>query len=222
MPIYGDRLVFQDRKDAAALLAAKLEERYGSIFAEKGMVIVLAIPRGGVVTGDIIASHFGVKLDVVVSRKVGAPENPELAIGAVMHDGSFYPNSEIISVLGVPQQYIDEQVAAQMKEIQRRLSRFRGGSEYRLTGMTAFLVDDGIATGATMFAAINWLAGQRLKKLVVAVPVGPRDTIYRLGQIVEDVVVLQSPVIFGAVGEFYRDFAQVTDEEVMQTMRKYV
>lgn len=217
--LYG-QMFFKDRRDAAALLAAKLKEIYGEQFL-KEKPLILAIPRGGVVTGDEIAARLGADLDVVVSKKIGAPDNPELAIGAVMHDGSFFPNTDIIGALGVGEDYMKRQISEKMKEIARRLDRFRGGGEYHLAGRTVVLVDDGIATGATVFAAINWLKGQKLKKLIVAMPIGPEDTIQRLAQVVSDVVVLRAPVVFMAVGAFYNDFEQVSDDEVVAIMNKY-
>ncbi|MEM2140799.1 phosphoribosyltransferase family protein [Nitrososphaera sp.] len=213
-------MTFKDRRDAAAVLAAKLKEIYGREFS-KEKPLILAIPRGGVVTGDEIAARLGADLDVVVSKKIGAPDNPELAIGAVMHDGSFFPNTDIIAALGVGEDYIKQQISEKMKEIERRLGRFRGSREYNLAGRTVVLVDDGIATGATVFAAINWLKEQRLKKLIVAMPVGPADTVQRLKQLVSDVVVLSAPVVFMAVGAFYEDFEQVSDDEVVEIMSKY-
>lgn len=209
--------VFRDRRQAGAILAKKLQERYR--FAEKPLV--LAIPRGGVVTGDEIASRLGADLDVIVSKKVGAPGNPELAVGAVMHDGSFFPNTGIIEVLRVPQAYITQQIAEKKIEIERRLAKFRGGKDYSLEGRTVILTDDGVATGATVFAAINWLKTQKVKKLVVAMPVGPADTLERIRQIVDELVVIHAPEDFAAVGVFYEEFAQVSDDEVVEIMGRW-
>jgi putative phosphoribosyl transferase len=176
-----------------------------------------------VVTGDVIASTLGSNLDIVVSRKIGAPYNPELAVGAIMHDGIFIPNEDIIKMLNVSQEYINEQIDIQKNEIERRLKRFRGTKEYHLRPKNIILVDDGIATGATMFAVIKWLGKQHPKRLVVAVPVAPKDTFDKLKEDVkvEDVVVLRLPIAFSAVGEFYEDFSPVSDEEVIQIMNKY-
>jgi predicted phosphoribosyltransferase len=215
------RTSFRDRREAAALLAEKLQEKYGNEQLAREKPLVLAIPRGGVVTGDEIASALGAELDVVVSKKVGAPDQPELALGAVMHDGSFFPNTEIIRVLGIPESYIREQIADKRKEIARRLERFRGSSEYHLQGRTVILTDDGVATGATVFAAIAWLMEQGLKKLIVAMPVGPTETIEKLEQVADDVVVLLAPTDFGAVGAYYNDFEQVSDDEVVEIMRRH-
>ena len=214
------RKIYSDRTNAGILLAAKLQKEYGERPARDDTV-VLAIPRGGVVTGNAIAERLGIDMDVLVSRKVGAPDNPELAIGAVMHDRSFFPNEDIIRILGVPEKYIQEQLKLQEKEIDRRLVRFRGSRVYQLEGKIVFLVDDGIATGATLFAAVSWLRKQRVKKLVVAVPVGPADTIARLEKLADGVTVLQAPFVFGSVGEFYSDFSQVSDDDVVRIMAKY-
>lgn len=207
-------MIFKDRTDAAEKLAKKLE------WLKNENPIILAIPRGGVVTGDVIAKTLGVKLDVIVSRKVGAPNNPELAIGAVVHDGSFFPNSDIIDTLGIPKRYIEQEISEQLKEIDRRLIKFRGSKEYDLKGKTVVLVDDGIATGATMFVAIEWVKKQNPKRVVIAIPVGPRDTIEKLMAVAE-VVVLDVPVFFNAVGEFYDTFEQVEDYRVVEIMSTY-
>ncbi|MEO9308456.1 MAG: phosphoribosyltransferase family protein [Nitrososphaera sp.] len=205
---------FRDRVDAAQRLAKNLEG------IQNVDPVILAIPRGGVVTGDVIAKTFGLQLDIVVSRKIGSPYNPELAIGAVMHDGSFFPNSDLINSLGVTQDYIDEQIAEQLQEIKRRLTKFRGRLDYDLKNKTVVVVDDGIATGATVFATLGWIKKQNPKKIIIAIPVGPRDTVEKLRQVAE-VVVLHEPVIFGAVGEFYDSFDQVEDSQVVEIMRSY-
>jgi putative phosphoribosyl transferase len=222
------RALFLDRTQAANMLTEKLrplaeKELRGQKDSQQEQLIIIAIPRGGVITGDVIASALNAKLDIVVSRKVGAPYNSELAIGAVMHDGIFFPNSDIIERLSMPQGYIDEQISAQMKEIERRLRQFRAnkGHYYRIQGKTIVLVDDGIATGATIFAAIEWIRRQNPKELIVAVPVAPRDTVNKLRQMVDKVVVLHAPELFEAVGAFYQDFSQVSDDEVAEIMSKY-
>lgn len=208
-------MIFKDRVDAAKKLAQKL------LWLKKENPIILAIPRGGAVTGDTISSILGCKLDIIVSKKVGSPDNPELAIGAVMHDGSYFPNIEITRMLNVPESFIEEEIARQRKEIERRLIKFRGNKEYDLSGKTVVIVDDGIATGATMFVAALWVKKQKPKKLIIAIPVGPQETIIKLNQIADEVVVLQSPHIFNAVGEFYQVFDQVSDDEVQEIMDKH-
>ncbi|MGB7953557.1 MAG: phosphoribosyltransferase family protein, partial [Candidatus Nitrosopolaris sp.] len=136
-----ERVMFKHREDAAKRLADKLK----FLVKSTNELIILAIPRGGVVTGDVVASRLGAKLDIVVSRKIGAPYNSELAIGAVMHDGSFFPNEDVINMLNVSQEYIDEQISIQKQEVEPRLMRFRGSKQYHLQNKTIILVDDGIA-----------------------------------------------------------------------------
>lgn len=205
---------FKNREDAAVKLAKKLE------WIKKEDTVILAIPRGGVVTGDIMAKLLGVKLDVIVSRKIRAPNNPELAIGAVSHDGTFFPNSEIIKALNIQRQYIEKEISVQLNEIERRLVKFRGSKDYDLKGKTIVIVDDGIATGATIFVAVQWVRKQNPKKLIVAAPVAPKDTVEKLSRISE-VVVLKCPPFFNAVGEFYDEFDQVEDGRVVEIMSSY-
>jgi putative phosphoribosyl transferase len=226
-------VIFIDRRDAAEQLAKKLDWRKAETTKESiepdkisTNIVILAIPRGGVIIGDIIASNLGSRLDIVVSRKIGAPLNPELAIGAVMPDGSVYTNENIVNHLNVPPGYIDSQAKAEVREIERRLYRFRGNIEYEesLRGKTVVLVDDGIATGATILAAAKWLRSKNLcKKLVIAAPVAPpSDSILEsLKNLADEVIILHSPEPFYAVGQFYKKFPQVSDDEVIEIMQKY-
>ena len=221
-------IIFRDRIDAANKLAEELKQQLMKPeHRDSSSIVVLSIPRGGVVIGDVVADKLNVKLHVVVSRKIGAPIDPEVAIGAVMPDGTYFLNEDIILTLNVPQNYIDTQVNEQLKEIERRLISFRGSKEYdrELKGKTVVLVDDGIATGATMLSAAQWLkTKQNCQELIIAVPVAPRDTVDRLKQIVgnnDRVIVLYSPESFTAVGQFYADFGQVSDSQVKKIMKKY-
>ena len=219
-------MVFRDRIDAAEKLAEKLqwlkqEDKEGR---EKNPITILAIPRGGVVIGDIISRILDAKLDVVVSRKIGAPYNAELALGAVMPDGSFSPNENIIRMLEVSESYINAEIDAQMKEIDRRLISFRGSKEYdnNLQYKTVILVDDGIATGATILAASQWIKkNKNCKKLIIAVPVAPKDIADKVNKVADTVVVLYSPSSFEAVGQFYHDFSQVSDNQVKEIMHRH-
>jgi len=194
---------------------------------DSSSIVVLAIPRAGVVIGDVIATKIHAKLDLVVSRKIGAPIDPEVAIGTVMPDGTYFLNEDIMQTLYVPQNYIDAQVNTQIREIKRRLISFRGSMEYdnELNGKTVVLVDDGIATGATMLSAAQWLkTKQNCQELIIAVPVAPRDTVERLKQVVGNnykVLVLYSPEPFIAVGQFYGEFGQVSDVEVEKIMKRH-
>ena len=220
-------MIFHDRIDAANKLAEKLTSLLKQEQRDSSSIVVLSIPRGGVVIGDVIATKLHAKLDVVVSRKIGAPSDPEVAIGAVMPDGTYFLNEDIMQTLYVPQNYIDAQVNTQIREIKRRLISFRGSMEYdnELNGKTVVLVDDGIATGATMLSAAQWLkTKQNCQELIIAVPVAPRDTVERLKQVVGNnykVLVLYSPEPFIAVGQFYGEFGQVSDVEVEKIMKRH-
>jgi putative phosphoribosyl transferase len=212
-------MLFKDRTEAAILLAEKL--KWLKEEGPRGSLLVLAVPRGGVVTGDIVATSLGVNLDIIVAKKIGHPSNPEVAIGAVMHDGTFIPNEAILNSLDIPYEYITDSISILMKEIERRIMIFRGSKEYDLVGKVVILIDDGVATGTTLFAAIMWLKRQKLRRLIVAIPVGPKETIKKLRETVDQVIVLHSPTMFEAVGAFYEDFSQVTDDEVIEIMQKY-
>lgn len=209
----------KDRKDAGLQLA----ERLSWLKSEKedNDVIVLAIPRGGVIVADVIAKSLNAMLDVVVPRKLGAPYNPELAIGAVMHDSSSYINEYVTNTLRIEQDYITSEVDTQVKEIERRLALYRDSSKYDLEGKRIVMVDDGIATGATMMVAILWVKKQKPKMVILAVPVAPKEVTRKLSEMVDRSVVLHTPLEFGAVGEFYEDFGQISDQEVIDTLHKY-
>ncbi|MGZ5511118.1 MAG: phosphoribosyltransferase [Nitrososphaeraceae archaeon] len=220
---------FHDRKEAGLLLAQKLKlyikDAFGSE-AKKESFIVMAIPRGGVILGDIIASELNIELDIIICKKIGAENNPELAIGAVMADGSYIINEDIVNRINTSVEYISKQVEIQKKEIERRLMEFRGNQEYRnkLKDKIIILVDDGIATGATILAAVKWLKEKHCyKRLIVAVPVAPLESsiVNKLNQIADKVIVIFSPYDFAAVGQFYEHFDQVSDKEVKEIMTKY-
>jgi putative phosphoribosyl transferase len=176
---------FQSRIDAGQKIAERLIGLKLDLFGESGNqdIVILVVPRGGIIIGDIVASGLAARVDVVVSRKIGAPNNPELAIGAVMPDRSYFLNKEIVDMLNVSQDYIDIQATAQTKEIDRRLLNYRGSKEYdnEYRDKTIFLVDDGIATGETILASANWLKNkQQCRKLLIAVPVAPRSILKNL------------------------------------------
>lgn len=216
-------VLFRDRTDAAKQLAERLYWLKNEIQENKSSVVIVAVPRGGVVIGNIIASQLGAKLDLVVSRKIGAPFNPELAIGAVMPDGSYFLN-DVAEMMNVSQDYIESQIEKEVKEIDRRLIEFRGDREYynKLEDKIVVLVDDGIATGATILASAKWIKDKHnCKQLIIAVPLAPREILEDLNRAADKVIVLYTPEPFGAVGRFYHDFNQVSDDEVKEMMKKY-
>jgi putative phosphoribosyl transferase len=208
-------VLFKNRTEAGQALAAALEEFKG---AKK--TVVLGLPRGGVVVASVVAKALGLPLDVLIPRKIGAPDNPELAIGAIAGDGLVLDQG-IISALNVSEDYIRKEVARQKQEAERRAKLFRKGKlSPDWTGWTALLVDDGIATGSTMRASIAALKKMHAAKIVVAVPVGPPDTIEDLKRNVDLVVCLYTPSSFMAVGQFYDRFPQTSDEEVIEILWK--
>lgn len=215
-------VLFRDRTDAAKQLAERLYWLKNEIQENKSSVVIVAVPRGGVVIGNIIASQLGAKLDLVVSRKIGAPFNPELAIGAVMPDGSYFLN-DVAEMMNVSQDYIESQIEKEVKEIDRRLIEFRGDREYynELEDKIVVLVDDGIATGATILASAKWIKDKHnCKQLIIAVPLAPGEILEDLKRVADEVIVLHTPEPFGAVGRFYHDFNQVSDDEVKEMMKK--
>lgn len=224
--------LFKDRTQAAEELAEEIKSYLTSIgisedTEESKSLIVLAIPRGGVITGDVVASRLRCDMDIIVSRKIGAEYNSELAIGALLPDGTYFINERIANMLNTSKVYIDKQVKVQKKEIERRLIEFRGDKEYgnKLNAKIVVLVDDGIATGSTIIAAARWIKEKHnCKRLIIAVPIAPatNDTIDKLDEIADKVIILSITREFYAVGQFYENFDQVEDKEVKEIMKKYI
>ncbi len=207
---------FRDRHEAGRLLAKELAWLRG----QKNM-IVLGIPRGGVVVAYEVAKELGAPLDVYITRKIGAPHNPELAIGAVASDGTLVLDDDLVRRMGAPDDYVQEETERQRKEIERRLAAYRGSRpEPELQDKTVILVDDGIATGATVLASLRALKQRKPAQLILAVPVGPADTIKLMSQEADRVVCLYTPRIFWAVGAFYAVFDQTSDAEVIQLLQE--
>jgi putative phosphoribosyl transferase len=183
--------------------------------------IVLAVPRGGVIVGFEVAKALGIPLDVIVTKKIGAPGNPELAIGAVAEDGTFFVDEDLVRRLGVPEAYITAEVKRQRQEIQRRLVRYRGNIPYpSLKNRGVIIVDDGVATGFTLKAALRLVRSKGAQTVTVAIPVGPPDTIRELKKLADRVVCLHAPEPFYAIGQFYVDFTQTSDEEVTGLLKR--
>lgn len=203
-------MYFRDRREAGV----KLAEALGKYAGQKG--IVLGLPRGGVVVGYEIARVLRMPLDVVIVRKIGAPDNPEYALGAVAENGEVLLDHEAIRLYGVSQIYIEAEIERQKAEIERRKQIYRAGKPLRpLKDMVVIVVDDGIATGFTMRASLRAVRAETPARLVMAVPVGPPESFQRLAEEADEAICLHQPYPFFAVGQFYRDFAQVTDDEVV-------
>lgn len=203
-------MMFENRSQAGKLLSKKL----GSY--KKQEAVVLGLPRGGVVVAAEIAKALHLPLDIVVTRKVGAPENPELAIGAITEDGNGFFDQAFIESYQVDPDFLQQEIEKEKEEAHRRQLLYRAGRpSLNLKNKIVILVDDGVATGFTLKAAIASIRIKKPKKIVVAVPVGPKETICEIKQEADDLVVLENPEIFRAVGEFYQNFDQVSDDEVM-------
>jgi putative phosphoribosyl transferase len=210
----GAMSLFADRREAGARLAAALED------LADADVVVLAIPRGGVIVGEAVARALGAPLDVVVPRKIGAPGNPELGIGAIA-PGVRVLDERIVQALRVSPEYIEREIDAQEAEIDRRQQAYRAGrGPLDVRGKVAVVVDDGIATGGTAAAALRWAGARGAGEVVLAVPVAPTASIRRLRADADRIVVLATPEPFLAVGEWYDRFDQTSDAEVIASLAR--
>lgn len=207
-------LIFRDRRDAGRQLARAL-----AAYRDDPTVLVLALPRGGVPVAAEVAEALGAPLDVLVVRKLGVPGHEELAMGAIASGGAQVLNDEVVRDLRISAEAVREVAAVERQELERREASFRQGREpLAVTGRTVLVVDDGLATGATMRAAVKALRCLNPARLVVAVPVAPADTCKTLRDEADAIVCLSSPDVFFGVGEWYEDFRQTTDAEVRATL----
>jgi putative phosphoribosyl transferase len=207
--------MFRDRQHAGELLTVRL----GRYRGEPG-TLLLALPRGGVVVAAALARELMLPLDVLPVRKLGAPHQPELAIGAVAADGLVVLDQDAIDSMGIPLSEIDFAIGQERAELARREGAYREGrAPLDLTGQTVILVDDGLATGYTMLAAIRAVRQQRPARIVIAVPVAPPETLARLRPEVDEIFCVHVPKVLMAIGQFYHDFAQITDEQVREALR---
>jgi putative phosphoribosyl transferase len=208
---------FADRGDAGRRLADKLAH------LKDRQPIVLALPRGGVAVGFEIARELGAPLDLVLVRKIGVPWQPELALGAVTDGASpeIFIDRHLATRLDIPDSYIEEETARQLDEIERRRKSYcEGRPALEVAGRTAIVVDDGIATGATMRVALQALRSRGAARLVLAVPVAPPDTLAALREGADEAVCLETPIGLGAIGFYYRDFHQMSDAEVTDLLAR--
>lgn len=201
---------FKNRKVAGQKLAAALGK-----YKKAPKTIAIGLPRGGVVVAAEVAKALSLPLDIIVPRKIGAPHNEELGIGALAGD-VVWIDPEISSIVGATQEYIDQAIAKEKKEADRRLSLYRKGkSPQQFSDWTVILIDDGIATGATMKASIAWMKKMKAARIVIAIPVAPPGTLANLQKEADEVVCLFSTEGFMAVGQFYENFPQTQDSEVI-------
>ena len=202
-------VIFSNREEAGERLAAALDDLKGED------VVVLGIPRGGVVVARQVAKALDAQLDIVVTKKIGAPEEPEFAIGAVTQEGEVVLNEQAIKLLGIEPSYLKSEAARLAQEVKERTARFRGDRpSLQLKGRMVVIVDDGVATGSTVSAAVRSARRQGPSSVVVAVPVAPEEAVMELSKEADRVVCLATPEPFFAIGQFYEDFDQVQDEDV--------
>lgn len=209
-------MIFQDRRDAGKKLVPSLKK-----YAHQPDTVVIGLPRGGVVTAYEVAAGLHLPLDVIFPRKVGAPFNPELAIGAVTETGEGVFNESLIEGLRIPSEYIQETIQKEKKTAQERLNIYRKKCpKIPLEGKSVIIVDDGLATGATMKAAIQSIKAEGADRIIVAVPVAPQDTYQEIKELVDEIIVLHAPSYFMAVGQFYHTFDQTENDEVVALLQK--
>lgn len=208
--------MFKDRVEAGILLAQRLLE-----YKDKPDAIVIGLPRGGVVAAYEVAKILGLPLDIVVPRKIGAPQNQELAVAAIAEDGSLIINDELMNYLGLQLDDLQHLIETEKQESARRMKSYRAGrAPLELAGKTVILVDDGIATGATMRAALMSARSRGATSIIVAVPIAPAEVLDDIRTEVDDLICLETPEQFFGVGGFYQHFPQVEDQEVIELMRK--
>ena len=206
-------MLFKDRFDAGQQLANQLKR------FENDYPLILLVPRGGVEVGLETIRRYQLDWDFMIPRKIGAPHNKEIAIGAVTMDGNYLLYEEYINQIDVSSDYIQEQIQQEMMEIKRRLQKNRGSETFPpVMNQTVILIDDGIATGFTLLAAIKSIHAHTPKKLILAVPVAPTETIEAFRQFVDDIICLHSIDRFTSVGAYYESFPQVTEEQ----MKSYI
>ena len=210
--------MFADRIQAGRLLADKLTEDLTGVASNN--ILVLSIPRGGVVIGSELAKKLVCPHDIIVTKKLRAPDQEELAIGAVGETkGSLYLNKKLAERVGVDDDYLAQEIKNRQKEIKRREKIYRGNKkELSLERKTVIIVDDGAATGATMMAAAREIWNRNPRKVIIALPVCARDTLKKLEKEVDAVIVLEVPALFYAVGQFYQNFPQLSDVEVREIL----
>lgn len=221
------QLRFKNREFASKILAGALEDSLKKIMIDKSndTILILGIPRGGVIVGDIVVSKlpYNCDFDIVIPRKLTAPNNQEIAIGAIMEDGSTFLNNDLITDLEVDKEYFEQEKMRQLEEVNRRNTIYRGLNEpVKVQDRIVVLVDDGAATGATIIAAARWIKKHGPKKLIIALPVTSKDTVEMLKQECDLVVTGTTPSSssFKTVAQYYQEFKPVEDEQVIEVIKK--
>lgn len=209
-------MIFSNREEAGKILGAKVKEKgYGKDS------LVLGIPRGGVVVAKEVAKILKCELDIIIPRKLRSPFNPELAFGAISDDESLVIDESLVSLLNISQEFIEQEKKTQLEEIKRRRKKYNMDKLLPdMKGKTVILVDDGIATGATMKAGVISVKKKKPEKIIVTIPVASPQSVEELKEITDEVICLYAPAYFAAVGQFYTEFSQTSDDEVIEILKK--
>lgn len=209
-------MIFSNREEAGKILGVKVKEKgYGKDS------LVLGIPRGGVVVAKEVAKILKCELDIIIPRKLRSPFNPELAFGAISDDESLVIDESLVSLLNISQEFIEQEKKTQLEEIKRRRKKYSMDKLLPdMKGKTVILVDDGIATGATMKAGVISVKKKKPEKIIVAIPVASPQSVEELKEITDEVICLYAPAYFAAVGQFYTEFSQTSDDEVIEILKK--
>ncbi len=209
-------MIFSNREEAGKILGVKVKEKgYGKDS------LVLGIPRGGVVVAKEVAKILKCELDIIIPRKLRSPFNPELAFGAISDDESLVIDESLVSLLNISQEFIEQEKKTQLEEIKRRRKKYNMDKLLPdMKGKTVILVDDGIATGATMKAGVISVKKKKPEKIIVAIPVASPQSVEELKEITDEVICLYAPAYFAAVGQFYTEFSQTSDDEVIEILKK--
>ena len=206
--------MIKDRTQAGKLLAEKLVE-----VLQGRKPTLLGIPRGGVVVGNEIAKRLDCVLDIAIAKKITPPDYPEFAVGAITVDGTIYLDNNWKYLSSDPN--FENEINKKKIEVKRRLEKYRGNLNYKFNNKPVILVDDGIATGSTVFALLNWLLEKKAKEIILAVPVIPVGTYEKMKKMVNSIITLEIPTEFFALSRFYENFSQVTDNEVIDILHKF-
>jgi putative phosphoribosyl transferase len=213
----NDQTPFRDRREAGRVLASRLKK-----YAGRNDVVVLALPRGGVPVAFEVAEALGAPLDIFLVRKLGTPGHRELAMGAIASGGIRVINDDVVRWLGISPEQIDAVAREEQRELERRQQAYlEGRAPQPLEGRIVVLVDDGLATGSTMRAAAEAVRQRNPAQVIVAVPVGAPETCREMAAVADEVICAQTPEPFSAVGQWYLNFDQTTDEEVMDLIHRY-
>ncbi len=208
-------MIFKDRLDAGEKLADNLKN-----YKNDSSSIILSIPRGGVGVGFYVAKKLNLPMNVIIAKKIGAPFNPELAIGAIAEKETVILNDQLIESYNIYESYVSQKINEEKNNIEKKIEIYRNKESLSgLENKDVILVDDGIATGATIKASIKFIKKSKAKKIIVATPVGERETIEEIKKMCDEVVCLEIPDFFNAVGSFYENFNQVSDEEVVNFIK---